>query len=105
MSDNSAASGAASSMPTLIKNEQNTVNSFSTGFMVAVVAGSIFLLILIIFAIYKYRNRDEGTYTIDETKNCGPFAEIDMPLNGAKSSKKSSSKNRRKGLGNKEWYV
>ena len=73
---------------------------------VALIAIASFLtLLMLIFALYKYRNRDEGTYTIDETKNYGPFAELDMPLNGSKSKKKA--KNRRKALAekNKEWYV
>jgi hypothetical protein len=90
------------------------------GSMAAIVAGSAFVLFLFIFAIYKYCNREEGTYRIDESKNCGPFAELDMPLNShhqsnkltsscsnssSFSGKKSSKKNRRTGNSNKEWFV
>ena len=83
---------------------------YNFGFIVGVAAASFFVLLLVIFAICKYRNRDEGTYRIDETKNFGPFAELDAPLNGgsSKSSRSKSSasgKNRRKGVGVKEWYV
>ena len=87
-------------------NDHPSLLDLSTGYIVLVVGGGVFLFLLLIFALYKYRNRDEGTYTIDETKNYGPFAELDAPLNGSKATKKSS-KNRRKGLSdkNKEWYV
>ena len=87
-----------------------TTTPYSFGFIVGVAAAAFFVLMLLIFAICKYRNRDEGTYRIDETKNFGPFAELDAPLNGAGSSKSrakssASGKNRRKGVGVKEWYV
>lgn len=83
----------------------NSILNLSTGYIIVIAVGSIFVLLVLIFALYKYRNRDEGTYTIDEAKNYGPFAELDMPLNGSKSKK--AMKNRRKGLQekNKEWYV
>ena len=81
---------------------KSSEKGLSTGLIALIVGGSIFVLLLLIIGIYKYRNRDEGTYTIDEKKNYGPFAELDMPLNGSKSKK---SKNKRKGLDNKEWYV
>ena len=77
-------------------------------------AGAVFLLFLIILAVYKYCNREEGSYRIDESKNCGPFAELDMPLNGGVGDGlrkcgggKKSSKNRRTGNNNnnKEWFV
>ena len=76
--------------------------------IIGVTIASFIVLLLLIFAIYKYRNRDEGSYIIDETKNCGPFAELDVhPLNGSKKTAKNNSNNnnRRKSLKNKEWFV
>ena len=73
-------------------------------FFIATIS-SLFILIFLLFAIYKYRNRDEGSYVIDETKNCGPFAEMDVhPLNGSKNSN-LNNKNHRRSLKNKEWFV
>jgi hypothetical protein len=100
----------------LNNNNNNVTYGLNTNYIAAIGLGAFFALVILIFAIYKYRNRDEGTYTIDETKNYGPFAELDVPLNGHangghgilnKNSK--SSKNKRKGYENnninKEWYV
>ena len=80
---------------------------FSQGssFILGVAAASFLVLLLLIFAICKYRNRDEGTYRIDETKNFGPFAELDAPLNGTSKKTSNNKNNRRKGVGVKEWYV
>ena len=77
---------------------------------------AVFVLLVLIFAIYKYRNRDEGTYRIDESKNCGPFAELHMPLNSDGSQRHGSSggggggsKKKKSGVRqnnpNKEWLV
>jgi hypothetical protein len=81
--------------------EDEAKSSYSL--IIGATISSFFVLLLLIFAIYKYRNRDEGSYVIDETKNCGPFAEMDIhPLNG---SKNANNNNRRKSLKNKEWFV
>jgi hypothetical protein len=101
-------------------NSNNMAYGLSTSYLVAIGLGAFFALLILVFAIYKYRNRDEGTYTIDETKNYGPFAELDVPLNGhangggiLKNKNSKSSRNKRKGHEhnnnnnniNKEWYV
>lgn len=103
-------------------NASLTSNSL---FLFVLASFALFILLLLIFALYKYRNRDEGSYRIDESKNCGPFAELSMPLNGAghlktmsssssgasysSSSKKKSNAGGKKGAAhnnpNKEWYV
>jgi hypothetical protein len=106
-----------------ISNKENinmttTYGGLSTSYIVAIGLGAFFALVILAFAVYKYRNRDEGTYTIDETKNYGPFAELDVPLNGHANGNGNgvlnkngkSSKNKRKGYennnnNNKEWYV
>ena len=98
-----------------LNNDADKMTSPSTGFedetksnlslIIGATISSFLILLLLIFAIYKYRNRDEGSYVIDETKNCGPFAEMDIhPLNGSKNNN-SNNNNRRKILKNKEWFV
>jgi hypothetical protein len=89
----------------------------SSYLFIGLVALATFILLLILFAIYKYRNRDEGTYRIDESKNCGPFAELQTPLNhvtggsggmlasGQANAKGNSKKVKRMNNPNKEWYV
>jgi hypothetical protein len=91
---------------------EDTIAGLSVGQLAALVGGSVLLLFLIIFAVYKYCNREEGSYRIDESKNVGPFADLDTPLNGhasGGSGGKRSGKNRRGGPGsaasNKEWFV
>jgi hypothetical protein len=88
-------------------------DKLNTGVIISIVLGSSIALIIIIYAIYKYRNRDEGTYTIDETKNFGPFADLDANST-VNSDEKTSSLNCTKKTkstkkvplnGNKEWYV
>ena len=88
-------------------SDESTKSNYN--FIIGVTIASVLFLLLIIFAIYKYRNRDEGSYVIDETKNCGPFAELDVyPLNGVHKSNgcnSNNNNNRRKSLKNKEWFV
>ena len=107
--DTTSIDTAHSTNPSMIATNEEIASSdifnLSTSHVALIAMASFLTLLLLIFALYKYRNRDEGTYTIDEAKNYGPFAELDMPLNGSKSKKKA--KNRRKALveKNKEWYV
>lgn len=90
-------------------------NSMSMSVIVGISIASFITLIILIYAIYKYRNRDEGTYTIDETKNFGPFADLDANNFDTNIDEKTSSLNcglkKAKGAKkesfnrNKEWYV
>lgn len=91
---------------------KKTLNDTENNYIIiSAIVISAFLLLLIIIAIYKYRNRDEGTYRIDESKNCGPFAELQTPLttNANSSSIKPSNGNKKYkkqfNNPNKEWYV
>ena len=80
----------------------------STGYLVAFAAGGVFLFFLIVLALYKFFTREEGSYRIDESKNCGPFADLDVPLNGGASGIHGpNSKKKRDQLvkANKEWFV
>ncbi len=79
--------------------------NMSAGQMAVIGGAGLVLLLLLVLGIYKYCNREEGSYRIDESKNVGPFAELDMPLNGGQGKK--SGKNRRgpATASNKEWFV
>lgn len=80
---------------------------FSTNLIVLTIFGSVIIVIVLTYAFCKYRSLDEGTYTIDETQNCGPFAELDVPLNSSSKSGRKI-KNKRKimlNASNKEWFV
>ena len=80
---------------------------YSDTFFTAVIFSLFLIVCILIVVICKYRNRDEGTYIIDESKNYGPFGELETPLNGSskKQKKKSILNDRRKDVSNKEWYV
>ena len=88
----------------IAKTSDLMVSDLTTAHMIGIIAAVFLILLFVIIIIYKYRNREEGTYTIDESKNFGPFAELNVPLNGSKESKKTS-KSRGIPVENKEWYV
>uniref|UniRef100_A0A8C4QJ25 Neurexin 1b n=1 Tax=Eptatretus burgeri TaxID=7764 RepID=A0A8C4QJ25_EPTBU len=41
----------------------------TTGMVVGIVAAAALCIIILLYAMYKYRNRDEGSYHVDETRN------------------------------------
>lgn len=88
-------------------SNQSKENFFSSNYIILTIFGSVFIIIFLIYALCKYRSLDEGTYTIDETKNCGPFVEIDTPLNNTSKSGRKIKKKRNTMLNstNKEWFV
>lgn len=119
MSSDETSSSTVDSTATPPLKVASTSDNFtdSNVFMFGVGSLAIFVLLVLIFAIYKYRNRDEGTYRIDESKNCGPFAELQMPLNGAAGAaasrsggqvsggkKKRGAAASRQNNPNKEWF-
>lgn len=96
----------------------------STLITIGIIISSLLLLFLILYVLYKIRNRDEGTYKIDETKSFGPFSDVNTNnnnndstssttsrsglLNCAGSKEKKSSKYQNKNNyydSNKEWLV
>jgi hypothetical protein len=79
--------------------------------IIGITIASIISIILVLYAVFKYRSRDEGTYTIDERKNLGPFAEYDKNSVENKTTscmcKKKKSKSKQDIYQNvsKEWFV
>ncbi|XP_052503235.1 neurexin 3 [Budorcas taxicolor] len=44
-------------------------SSSTTGMVVGIVAAAALCILILLYAMYKYRNRDEGSYQVDETRN------------------------------------
>uniref|UniRef100_A0A8C7RZG1 Neurexin 1 n=1 Tax=Oncorhynchus mykiss TaxID=8022 RepID=A0A8C7RZG1_ONCMY len=81
-------------------------SSSTTGMVVGIIAAAALCILILLYAMYKYRNRDEGSYHVDESRNYisntsqsnGTLVK-DKPPNAAKTSFKSK-KNK-----DKEYYV
>ncbi|XP_077093745.1 neurexin-1b-beta isoform X2 [Siphateles boraxobius] len=44
-------------------------NSSTTGMVVGIVAAAALCILILLYAMFKYRNRDEGSYHVDESRN------------------------------------
>jgi len=93
---------------------QRANRTFNITFLIGCISASILLIIIIIYAFVKYRNRDEGSYKIDESKNFVTNSHIDNNDNGGCGGKISSSTHHRQKLlttneqncvDTREWYV
>ena len=83
------------------------------GLIAGIAAGVILLLLLLAFALYKYKSRDEGTYKVDEGKNYG-YEVCASGTAGSNSDTNGTTKcgggmtppsGKRKKKDVKEWYV
>uniref|UniRef100_A0A9J7ZJL5 Neurexin 2 n=1 Tax=Cyprinus carpio carpio TaxID=630221 RepID=A0A9J7ZJL5_CYPCA len=81
-------------------------SSSTTGMVVGIVAAAALCILILLYAMYKYRNRDEGSYQVDQSRNYisnsatqsnGTLVKEKQP--GAKTGTKSK-KNK-----DKEYYV
>ncbi|XP_062378045.1 neurexin 3a [Sardina pilchardus] len=80
-------------------------SSSTTGMVVGIVAAAALCILILLYAMYKYRNRDEGSYQVDETRN---YITNSAQSNGAvMKDKQSSSKgsNKKQKNKDKEYYV
>ncbi|XP_075700566.1 neurexin 3 isoform X11 [Rhinoderma darwinii] len=80
-------------------------SSSTTGMVVGIVAAAALCILILLYAMYKYRNRDEGSYQVDETRN---YISNSAQSNGALvKEKQHSSKGGHKKQKNKdkEYYV
>ncbi|XP_048698866.1 neurexin-1 isoform X25 [Caretta caretta] len=81
-------------------------SSSTTGMVVGIVAAAALCILILLYAMYKYRNRDEGSYHVDESRN---YISNSAQSNGAvikekqPNSAKSSNKNKKNK--DKEYYV
>uniref|UniRef100_A0AAR2JZP9 Neurexin 1 n=1 Tax=Pygocentrus nattereri TaxID=42514 RepID=A0AAR2JZP9_PYGNA len=81
-------------------------SSSTTGMVVGIVAAAALCILILLYAMYKYRNRDEGSYHVDESRNyisnsaqSNGTVVKEKPVNTAKSASKGK-KNK-----DKEYYV
>nr|XP_014425458.1 neurexin 3 isoform X2 [Pelodiscus sinensis] len=80
-------------------------SSSTTGMVVGIVAGAALCILILLYAMYKYRNRDEGSYQVDETRN---YISNSAQSNGTLvKEKQQSTKSGHKKQKNKdkEYYV
>uniref|UniRef100_A0A1A8SID7 Neurexin 2a n=1 Tax=Nothobranchius rachovii TaxID=451742 RepID=A0A1A8SID7_9TELE len=84
-------------------------SSSTTGMVVGIVAAAALCILILLYAMYKYRNRDEGSYQVDETRN---YISNSAQTNGAvvkdktpSGSAKGSGSNKRPKDKDKEYYV
>ncbi|XP_060796179.1 neurexin 1a isoform X1 [Neoarius graeffei] len=82
-------------------------SSSTTGMVVGIVAAAALCILILLYAMYKYRNRDEGSYHVDESRNY--ISNSATQPNGAAVKEKPigvakiSSKNKKNK--DKEYYV
>ncbi|XP_015803715.3 neurexin-3b isoform X11 [Nothobranchius furzeri] len=84
-------------------------SSSTTGMVVGIVSAAALCILILLYAMYKYRNRDEGSYQVDETRN---YISNSAQTNGAvvkdktpSGSAKGSASNKRPKDKDKEYYV
>uniref|UniRef100_A0A672R6H7 Neurexin-2-like n=1 Tax=Sinocyclocheilus grahami TaxID=75366 RepID=A0A672R6H7_SINGR len=82
-------------------------SSSTTGMVVGIVAAAALCILILLYAMYKYRNRDEGSYQVDQSRNYisnsatqsnGTLVKEKQP--GATKTGTKSKKNK-----DKEYYV
>ncbi|XP_028996543.1 neurexin 3b isoform X17 [Betta splendens] len=84
-------------------------SSSTTGMVVGIVSAAALCILILLYAMYKYRNRDEGSYQVDETRNYisnsaqtnGAVVKDKVPSGGAKGSAGSKRPKDK----DKEYYV
>ncbi|XP_012579899.1 PREDICTED: neurexin 3 isoform X7 [Condylura cristata] len=80
-------------------------SSSTTGMVVGIVAAAALCILILLYAMYKYRNRDEGSYQVDETRN---YISNSAQSNGTLIKEKqqsSKSANKKQKNKDKEYYV
>ncbi|GFT00428.1 neurexin-1a [Nephila pilipes] len=91
----------------------------NTALVIGVIAGALIAIVLIALIVYKLRNRTEGSYKVDESKNYqfgtqfGAIAASPAFLNGpmppvnslSKGHPEKTPKKKKGGKDLKEWYV
>ncbi|XP_077408717.1 neurexin 3b isoform X17 [Vanacampus margaritifer] len=84
-------------------------SSSTTGMVVGIVSAAALCILILLYAMYKYRNRDEGSYQVDETRN---YISNSAQTNGAVVKDKTPSGGAKTGAANKrpkdkdkEYYV
>ncbi|XP_042181124.1 neurexin-3a-beta isoform X3 [Oncorhynchus tshawytscha] len=86
--------------------EVSRQSSSTIGMVVGIVAAAALCIVILLYAMYKYRNRDEGSYQVDESRNY--ITNSATQSNGAAVKDKQQSSKAVKGKQknkDKEYYV
>lgn len=81
-------------------------SSSTTGMVIGIVAAAALCILILLYAMYKYRNRDEGSYQVDESRNY--ITNSAVQSNGAIMKEKQQSLkvcNKKQKNKDKEYYV
>ncbi|XP_041810570.1 neurexin 3a isoform X2 [Chelmon rostratus] len=81
-------------------------SSSTTGMVIGIVAAAALCILILLYAMYKYRNRDEGSYQVDESRNY--ITNSAVQSNGAVMKDKQQSlkgSNKKQKNKDKEYYV
>ncbi|XP_038619988.1 neurexin-2-beta isoform X4 [Tachyglossus aculeatus] len=81
-------------------------SSSTTGMVVGIVAAAALCILILLYAMYKYRNRDEGSYQVDQSRN---YISNSAQTNGAVVKEKApaapKTPSKAKKNKDKEYYV
>ncbi|XP_075425875.1 neurexin-2-beta-like isoform X4 [Ascaphus truei] len=81
-------------------------SSSTTGMVVGIVAAAALCILILLYAMYKYRNRDEGSYQVDQSRN---YISNSAQSNGAVVKEKTVPATKTAGKSkknkDKEYYV
>ncbi|XP_041447481.1 neurexin-2 isoform X11 [Xenopus laevis] len=81
-------------------------SSSTTGMVVGIVAAAALCILILLYAMYKYRNRDEGSYQVDQSRN---YISNSAQSNGAVVKEKTTPATKTAGKSKKnkekEYYV
>ncbi|KAM9450245.1 neurexin-2-beta-like isoform 2-T2 [Clarias gariepinus] len=82
-------------------------SSSTTGMVVGIVAAAALCILILLYAMYKYRNRDEGSYQVEQRRGSGSESNGAVVKEKTPGSTASMSKTVAKGKKNKdkEYYV
>uniref|UniRef100_A0A671PXR2 Neurexin-2-like n=1 Tax=Sinocyclocheilus anshuiensis TaxID=1608454 RepID=A0A671PXR2_9TELE len=82
-------------------------SSSTTGMVVGIVAAAALCILILLYAMYKYRNRDEGSYQVDQSRNSGSESNGAVVKEKTPSTTAAITKTTTKGKKNKdkEYYV
>ncbi|XP_058271316.1 neurexin 2a isoform X11 [Hemibagrus wyckioides] len=82
-------------------------SSSTTGMVVGIVAAAALCILILLYAMYKYRNRDEGSYQVEQRRGSGSESNGAVVKEKTPGTTASMSKTVAKGKKNKdkEYYV
>ncbi|XP_033109086.1 neurexin-3-like isoform X2 [Anneissia japonica] len=86
---------------------QSTSFIEQTGMIIGIAAGGVVIMLLVILLLYKYRNRSEGSYKINESRNFDlqTVRSALLPARNGTIPAKAPKSQLPPGYASKEWYV